>query len=90
MPIGSPPAEDDNSLGILTTSLFRRITFQEDLVNSYQDLEKAMQIQERRGNELEQEIRGWVAIASPFFQFVQIKFERSRADGVSAMPKPID
>ena len=69
--VGPPPVDGYNSLAILIISLYRRIAFQADLANSYEDLMTAKRIQERRGNEIEQELRGWAEIASPFVQFVQ-------------------
>ena len=65
-------------MGILITSLYRRIAFQADLVASYQDLEIALRIQKQRGDEFERELRGWITIASLFLQFAQHKYERSR------------
>ena len=38
-----------------------------------------MRIQKRRGDEFQQELRGWITIAPPFVQLDQPKNERSRA-----------
>ena len=64
-----PPSDDNCFVGTLATSLYQRIAFQADLVTLYQDLETALRIQKHRGDEFEQELRGWITIASPFVQF---------------------
>ena len=36
-------------------------------------------MQKKRGDELEQELRGWITIAFPLMQFAQHNYERFRA-----------
>ena len=76
--VGPPPLEDDDSPGALITSLFRRLSFQSDLVDAYRALETALKVQKRRSEELEQKLCNWLAMTSPFVQFVQRRYEDSR------------
>uniref|UniRef100_A0AAV1TCX5 Uncharacterized protein n=1 Tax=Peronospora matthiolae TaxID=2874970 RepID=A0AAV1TCX5_9STRA len=79
------PIVDKTTAVDMIAGLYQRIASQQDLVDSYRDLEQALREQTRRGDRLERELRSLTESASPFEIFAQTRCDRVRLDLKNAL-----
>uniref|UniRef100_A0AAV1VMH4 Uncharacterized protein n=1 Tax=Peronospora matthiolae TaxID=2874970 RepID=A0AAV1VMH4_9STRA len=77
--VETPIVDEMIAVGMIA-GLYQRIASQQDLVNSYRDLEQALREQTRSGDRLKRELRSLTESASPFVIFAQARRDRSRLD----------
>uniref|UniRef100_A0AAV1VMC4 Uncharacterized protein n=1 Tax=Peronospora matthiolae TaxID=2874970 RepID=A0AAV1VMC4_9STRA len=82
--VETPIVDVTTAVGMIA-GLYQRIASQQDLVDSYRDLEQALREQTRRGDRLERELRSLTKSASPFVIFAQTRCDRFRLDLKNAL-----